>query len=429
MPFHPTLLPEGATMSGGRPLTIALVSVHGDPLIPTGAEEAGGQNIYVREVARALAQRGHRVDVFTRGRTCNRPEIHALDGARVIRLPAGPRGFLSRNDLFTHLPAFVDGVRGFLRSAPVSYDVLHSNYWLSGWVGMQLTRGWGIPQLHTHHSLGAVKYATTGQAPACAEERLAVEDRLSGHCEAIVATSPQDVASLATFYARTPRSVIVPCGVDDAKFGPLDMGACRAVWDLPTDVPVLLYAGRFDPAKGIETFVRAGAMLRAERPVHLVFAGGFDPDGPDGAEFRRIQALVAELGLAPHVTFLGMVPPDRLATVYAAADVCVVPSHYESFGLVAIEAMGCGTPVVASDVGGLRYSVVHRETGLLAPVQNQRAFAAAIRLLLDDAPLRARMGREGVRLVQGTYTWRAVAARLEGHYQAAGISSRSLAGA
>jgi glycosyltransferase involved in cell wall biosynthesis len=201
------------------------------------------------------------------------------------------------------------------------------------------------------------------------------------------------------------------------------------VWDLPEDGPVLLYAGRFDPAKGIETFVRAGAMLHAERPVHLVFAGGFDPEGPDGAEFRRIRALVAELGLAPHVSFLGMVPPDRLATVYAAADVCVVPSHYESFGLVAIEAMGCGTPVIASDVGGLRYSVVHRETGLLARVRDDRAFAGAIRLLLDDPSLRTRMGREGIRLVQGTYTWRAVAERLEGHYQAAAVSSRASAGA
>jgi glycosyltransferase involved in cell wall biosynthesis len=416
-----TVLPEGATAGGGRPQTIALVSVHGDPLMPLGAEEAGGQNVYVREVARALARRGHRVDVFTGGRDCDAPEYHALEGARVIRLPAGPRGFIPRNHLFAHLPAFARAVAAHARAEGRRYDVLHSNYWLSGWVGMRLTGAWGIPQLHTHHSLGAVKYAATGKAPACADDRLAVEDELSAHCATIVATSPQDVTSLARFYPRQATTAIVPCGVDDSLFGPLDAAACRAEWGLSDDGPVLLYAGRFDPAKGIETFVNAAARLAADHPVQLVFAGGYDPDAQDGAEFRRIQALVSALGLGDRARFLGMVPREKLASVYAAADVCVVPSHYESFGLVAIEAMACGTPVVASDVGGLRYTVVHRETGLLAPVRDDRAFAGSIRLLLDDPALAARMGREGTRLVRQLFTWSAVAERLEGLYASVAV--------
>lgn len=412
----PRLSLRGATASGRLPLRVALVSVHGDPLVPIGAEEAGGQNVYVREVARALAERGHHVDVFTRSREADVLEVEPLGRARVIRLPTGPRGFVSRNHLYPHLAEFASRMERYTAESGQRYDVLHSNYWLSGWVGMRLTGAWRIPQLHTHHSLGAVKFAATGKTPAHGRVRLEVEDALSAHCDAIVATSPQDVASLRRHYVHQPRTAIVPCGVDDALLGPLDPAACRAELGFPDDRAVLLYVGRFDPNKGIETFVRAAALLGPEFPVQLVFAGGFDPATPDAREFERIRALVGELGLAAHATFLGKVAPEALAAVYSAADLCVVPSHYESFGLVSIEAMGCGTPVVASDVGGLRYSVVHRETGLLAPAQDEQAFAGSIRLLLADEPLRARMGRAGARLVQRMFTWRAVAERLEALY-------------
>ncbi len=401
--------------SGDR-LSIALVSVHGDPLIPLGAEEAGGQNVYVREVARALSRRGHAVDVFTRGREVSAPELLALDRARVLRFPCGPSGFLSRNVLFPHLNEFVERADHFAQSQRLCYDVIHSNYWLSGWVGMRLAERWAAVQTHTHHSLGAVKLAATGELPPFGKTRLAVEDVLSTRCGAVVATSPEDVASLARYYQHPARSLIVPCGVDAEVFHPGDRAVGRAALGVGPDEAVLLYVGRFDPNKGIDTFVGAAARVAATRPVRLVLAGGFDPAAQDGAEYDRIRVLVSALGLAERTTFLGRLSSEALAPVYRAADVVVVPSHYESFGLVAIEAMGCGTPVVASDTGGLRYAVVHRETGLLAPVRDEAAFAAALGLLVDDEALRARMGRAAARLVASLYTWDAVAAKLEGLY-------------
>lgn len=410
------IAPLGAVQQPAAHLSIALVSVHGDPLIPLGSEEAGGQNVYVREVARALARRGHAVDVYTRGRDVVAREVHALDGASVVRLPCGPRGFLSRNALYPHLGEFVAGCETWARAQERRYDVLHSNYWLSGWAGMRLAERWEAVQTHTHHSLGAVKFATTGDMPPSGTVRLAVEDVLSARCGAIVATSPEDMASLARYYQNAAPAVIVPCGVDAQIFRPGDRHADRRALGIADDEAVLLYVGRFDPNKGIDTFIGAAARVAASRPVRVLLAGGFDPDATDVDEYQRIRGLVAALGLAERTTFLGRLTSAALAPVYRAADVVVVPSHYESFGLVAIEAMGCGTPVVASETGGLRHAVVHRETGLLAPVRDEAAFAAAISSIVNDGALRARMARASARLVAGKYTWDAVAEKLEGLY-------------
>lgn len=406
------------------PLRVAMVSVHGDPLLPIGAEEAGGQNVYVREVAKALAARGVDVDVFTRGRACGDATVTPLGAARVIRLPAGPRGFISRNELYAHLPEFLGHVRRFASTQPRRYDAVHTNYWLSGWTGLGLGLAWGVPQLHTHHSLGAVKYAAAGGLPASARTRLEIEERLLDAAHTIVATSPEDVASMARHYQGRPNVAIVPCGVDPGVFFRRDARESRAMLGLPADGPVLVYVGRFDAGKGIETFVRAAARL-ADHPApgrdvsvhtpHLVFAGGFEPGAPDDAEYARIRTLVAECGLP--ATFLGKVGREKLPFVFSAADLCVVPSHYESFGLVAIEAMACGTPVVASDVGGLRFSVIHRVTGLLAPARDEAAFADAIGLLLDSPDMRTAMGEAAQALVKRAFTWDAVAERLETTYR------------
>lgn len=395
---------------------VALISVHGDPLVPVGAEEAGGQNVYVREVARALVARGCAVDVFTRGRSCVEPEVSLLDGARVVRLPAGPRGFIPRTRLYEHLPAFVAAFRRFVRQERRTYDAVHTNYWLSGWVGLQVAEGLGVPHLHTHHSLGAWKYQTVGFAQESARVRLAVENSLLSRCDAIVATSPHEIDALYRFYAARPHAVLVPCGIDARAFRPQDPAAARRALGLPEEGALLAYAGRFDPQKGIDTFVQAAARLKERFDVRLAFAGGFDPAASDRAEFERIRALTEALGLAERSHFLGLVPRERLAAFFSAADAVAVPSHYESFGLVAIEAMACGTPVVASDVGGLRYSVIHRETGLLAPARDERAFADALGLLLEAPELRRSMGRTAAEHVASAFTWDVVAERLDALY-------------
>ena len=397
-----------------RPMRIALISVHGDPLMPIGAEEAGGQNVYVLEVARALTRLGHSVDVYTRGRAHDRVEVIPHGGGRVIRLPAGPRGFVPRRDLFGHLPEFLQNMRSFVRHDGARYGAIHSNYWLSGWVAREWAKERGVAHLHTHHSLGAVKFEAMGRIPAHGHMRLAVEAALIERCEAVIATSPEDVMSMERHYGTPGNAVIVPCGVDQKEFRPREPD--REALGIPDDGALLAYVGRFDPNKGIETFVRSAAIAHEAHPVRLVFAGGFEPGAGDSDEHSRIRSLVEELGLSERAHFLGRVERERLPEVYAAADVCVVPSRYESFGLVAVEAMGCGTPVVASETGGLRYSIVHRETGLLAPPGDHEAFASAIGLLLDDPALRASMGLAASRLVGRMFTWSAVARRLESVY-------------
>jgi D-inositol-3-phosphate glycosyltransferase len=403
-----------AQPSAGR---VALVSVHGGPLVQTGAEEAGGQNVYVREVTRALSRRGIDVDVFTRGRNHAAPEICHLEHARVIRLPAGRAGFIGRNELFPHLSEFLRQMTDFTLASGKRYDVLHSNYWLSGWVGMQYARQFGTPQVHTHHSLGAVKFASTRTIPPLGQARLHTERMLMSECAAIVATSTEDVVSMEKYYGSSGRSVVVPCGVDPALFYPRCKEESRAILGLPPAAPLLAYVGRFDREKGIETFVRAAAQAACRREIHLVLAGGYDPNANDASEFRRIRALVSELGLDARCHFLGKTGHDRLPLVYSAADLCVVPSHYESFGMVAIEAMGCGTPVVASDVGGLQYTVQHGVTGLHATSRDAGSFAEALTTLLADAPLRTRMGHTASTMVREKYTWPAVAAELCYLYQ------------
>lgn len=399
-----------------RALRLALVSVHGDPLAPIGSEGAGGQNVYVRELARALAARGHAVDIFTRSRAAAGNEVHRAPGGglRVIRIPAGPAGEVGRDRLFAHLPAFEAAVSDFSRRDGRAYDVLHTNYWLSGWVGLRLASRWRLPHFHTHHSLGHSKLSARGQG-ALAPERIDIEKALVQRAR-VVATSPQEVAVLREGYGPLGRVSVVPCGLDARVFVPAPQREARRRLGLGEETPLLLYAGRFDPGKGIDILLEALAVLRLERPVRLILAGAFSPEGPDGAEHRRLLALAEALGVRHALSFLGRLAPEELATAYAAADLCVVPSRYESFGLVAIESQACGTPVVASRVGGLPFAVREGQGGVFFPVGDAAALASACARLLSDAELRARLGRAGCRRVRSAFSWEAVAERLERRY-------------
>lgn len=407
----------------GRPLRLALVSVHGDPLSPIGSEGAGGQNVYVRELARALVGRGHRVDVFTRGRSERQSEIRYEAGGalRVVRLPAGPAGHLSRDRLYAHLPAFVEGLEAFARRAGARYDVIHTNYWLSGWVGLRMSERWGLPHFHTHHSLGYAKLGARGRG-AIAPERLAVERELVREAR-VVATSPQEVALMREAYGPLGSVSLVPCGLDARVFRPAGRREARARLGLAPEAPYVLYAGRFDPGKGIDVLLEALAVLRREAPVRLLVAGSFSPEGPDALEHRRLLVLAEALGVADALVPLGRLAPERLADAYAAADLCAVPSRYESFGLVAIESQACGTPVVASRVGGLPFAVREGQGGCLVPAGDPEALAEACGRLLADAPLRERLGRAGSRRVRGAFSWQAVAERLERRYLASLLAS------
>jgi D-inositol-3-phosphate glycosyltransferase len=398
---------------------IALISVHGDPAAEIGRDAAGGQNVYVRRVGEALAQLGWQVDMFTRRISEEQAVVvEHSPGCRTIRLQAGPLKFVKRDHLFEYLPDFLNSFLEYQSQTGVLYPIVHTNYWLSSWIGMELRKRQTLRQLHTYHSLGAVKYASMKSVPPIAETRLAVEKECLETVDCVVATSPQEQDDMRAFVSSLGNVDIVPCGTDTSVFGSVDKAAARQQIGFAPDEKVVLYVGRFDPRKGIETLVRAMAVseLRHIPRVRLVVVGGSRPGQPDGEEFLRIKRLTEDLGLADVVTFAGRKDHSQLSAYYAAADVCVVPSHYEPFGLVAIEAMASSTPVVASNVGGLKFTVVPEETGLLAEPQDVDAFAGAIARILKDEAWHEQLRRNSRTRVESYFSWDGVAAQLDKLY-------------
>lgn len=399
---------------------IALISDHADPAAAIGGEEAGGQNVYVRQVGEHLAELGWQVDMFTRKVN---PEdeviVQHTPHCRTIRLKAGPEEFIPRDQLFDWMPEFVQSFQAFQSKQGMAYPLLHTNYWLSAWMGLQLQKTSGIQLVHTNHSLGAVKYQSVPQKPAIASTRLAVEQEILEKANCVVATSPQEQECLHHLVSPRGQIEVIPCGADISNFRLLPKAEARTKLGLHLQDKIVLYVGRFDPRKGIDTVVRACALLKEQgtESLKLVIVGGSSPDLPDGQERARIESLVAELGLSELTIFAGRIGHDLLPFYYTAADVCVIPSHYEPFGLVAIESMACGTPVVASAVGGLNFTVVPEETGLLVPPQDFPAFAGAIDRILSNELWSRKLRKQAFANVNQRFSWSGVAIQLSELYR------------
>jgi glycosyltransferase involved in cell wall biosynthesis len=415
---------------------IALISEHGDPAAEIGKDAAGGQNVYVRQVGEALAKLGWQVDMFTRKSSpTDETIVYHTPHCRTIRLTAGPEAYIPRDRLFEYMPEFVAAFQKFQQKEGTNYPLVHTNYWMSGWVGLQLQQQNNLQLIHTYHSLGAVKYRTVNDIPVIAQTRLAVERQILEQSHCVVSTSPQEVEDLRKLVSQRGNVEIIPCGTDVENFYPLSKAEARQQLGLDSKDKVVLYVGRFDPRKGIETLVRAYAELRDRltaqeldpQHLHLLIVGGSDPKEADGAERERIAGLVESLGIAEFTTFVGMVGHDRLPYYYTAADVCVIPSHYEPFGLVAIEAMACGTPVVASAVGGLKFTVIPDETGLLVSPQDVNGFATAIERILADNLWAHKVRKQASARVQENFSWTGVAIQLSDLYRR--LLAQSLLGA
>ncbi|WP_088243020.1 glycosyltransferase family 4 protein [Calothrix rhizosoleniae] len=406
-------------MEPGNKRHIALISVHGDPAIEIGKEEAGGQNVYVRHVGESLARLGWQVDMFTRRVNSEQDKIvNHHPNCRTIRLEAGSTEFVPRDRIFEYLPEFVNNLLEFQQENGITYPLIHTNYWLSGWVGMQLQEMQGSKLVHTYHSLGVVKYNTIKKIPAIANMRLAIEKQVLETAHTVVATSPQEQEHMRSLVSTKGNIDIIPCGTNIHLFGGVDRQEARAQLGIDPQTKLVLYVGRFDPRKGIETLVRAigKSQLRQSENMQLIIGGGSRPGHSDGKERDRIEKIVGELGMGEMTQFPGRLSQEILPTYYAAADVCVVPSHYEPFGLVAIEAMASRTPVVASDVGGLQFTVVNEETGLLAPPKDADAFAVAIDRILSDPQWGDKLGMAGRKRVESKFSWHGVAAQLSELY-------------
>lgn len=398
---------------------IALISVHGDPAIEIGKEEAGGQNVYVRHVGEALAKQGWTVDMFTRQVSADQPTIveHA-PACRTIRLKAGPQEFIPRDELFEYLPEVVEQFLAFQQNQDDQYPIVHTNYWLSSWVGMELKKHQPLIQVHTYHSLGVVKYRSVPDIPLIGATRLAVEKTCLETAERIIATSPQEKEHMRSLVSSQGSIDVIPCGTDIERFGSIDRAAARQQLGIAPETKVIFYIGRFDPRKGIETLVRAVAQssLRDQANLKLIIGGGSRPGQSDGMERDRIEGIVKELGMSDFTEFPGRISDEALPVYYAAADICIVPSHYEPFGLVAIEAMASGTPVIASDVGGLQFTVAPEETGLLVPAKDDAGFAQAIDRILADPDWQKQLGQNARQRVEAKFSWDGVASQLSDLY-------------
>ncbi|MGQ4647600.1 glycosyltransferase [Lyngbya aestuarii] len=398
---------------------IALISVHGDPAVEIGKEEAGGQNVYVRQVGEALAQQGWHVDLFTRKASPEQARIveHG-PRCRTIRLTAGSEAFVPRQEIFEHCHEFLAQLLRFQEQEGVEYSLVHTNYWLSAWVGMEWKKRQSIKQVHTYHSLGAVKYSSVEAIPAIANTRLEIEKNVLETSETVVATSPQEKEHMRSLVSPEGNIEIIPCGTDIHRFGSIGRAEARKKLGINPEEQVVFYVGRFDKRKGIETLVRAvgRSQLRGEGKLRLIIGGGSRPGESDGIERDRIEGIVAELGMSDFTCFPGRIGDELLPIYYGAADVCVVPSHYEPFGLVAIEAMASGTPVVASDVGGLQFTVVPEQTGLLAPAKDDAAFAAAIDRILANPDWSNQLGFWARERVEKMFSWDGVACQLSELY-------------
>ena len=399
-----------------------MLSVHTCPLAMLGGKKTGGMNVYVRDLSRELGRRGIQVDVFTRSQDDCQPRVrHDLGhGGRVIHIPAGPESPIPVVQVGDHLPEFVDGVLAFAREEQARYELIHSHYWLSGLVAEQLRQVWGpgVPLVQMFHTLGHMKNriaANNGQRAAPA--RIAGEKRVLEIADCIVVSTPAEEAQLEWLYGADMRKVTaIPPGVDLQRFQPVTPAVAKEAIGLPLDHRNILFAGRIEPLKGIDTLLRAIALIQKRRPeaiedVCVSIIGG-DPWSDDlDDEMARLQTLRRELGIHDLVTFLGSKDQAKLPYYYSAAEMVVMPSHYESFGLVALEAMACGTPVIASEVGGLAFLVRDHVTGYHVPSRDPEALADKIYHLLADPSRRKEMGL-AAHIHAQQYDWSVIANRI-----------------
>lgn len=387
---------------------VAVLSLHTSPLVQPGHGDAGGMNVYIRELVSSLAQGGTDATVYVRRWTDGLPDtVEVEPGFRVVHVDAGPIG-LAKEALPEIVDEFTARVGEDLTERPA--DVIHANYWLSGVAGHRLKHQLELPLVTTFHTLARVKAETGDDEP---QLRIDAEAEVIKCADVITANSVTELRELVTHYGADPDRVeVVPPGVDHAFFSPGARDGARGALGLG-EAPLLLFVGRIQPLKGVDVAVEALAELDLDDARLLIVGGSSGLEGDD--EVRKIEKLIADRGLADRVSMVPPQPHHVLSTYYRAADVCLVPSRSESFGLVALEAAACGTPVVASDVGGLRTLIEEGRTGFRISGRDPRDYAAATRRILESPLLADELSRHAAEAA-ATYTWTTMAARLRRVY-------------
>ncbi|WP_072016282.1 glycosyltransferase [Leptolyngbya sp. KIOST-1] len=409
---------------------IAIISEHASPLGSFGGTDSGGQNVYVGQTAKQLAALGYSVDVFTRRDAPDLPEaVLWHQGVRVIHVPAGPAAPVPKEQLLPHMKAFTHFVVGFIRREQKrreqqqegGYDLVHANFWMSAQVACQIKQYVGLPFVVTFHALGKVRRRHQGEADGFPDDRFAIEEQVVQAADGIIAECPQDRDDLIQLYGADASKIhIVPCGVDLSEFWPIPKRQARATLGLPAAERVVLQLGRMVPRKGVDTVLEAIALLNRQRlPTRLVVVGGesVTPDPEVTPEIGRLQAIARDLGIGDRVSFVGQRGREVLKYFYSAADVFVTTPWYEPFGITPLEAMACGTPVIGSNVGGIKFTVRDGETGYLVAPKNAREVCDRIAFLYQNPSVLNLFGRQAQRHVARQFTWAKVASALAGIYE------------
>ncbi len=385
-------------------------------------------NVYVRELSQHLARLGPTVDIFTRRTNPSLPEVTPLiPGVNVINITAGPPHQLSKDQLFGHLPEFAASMALYAQQRQVSYDAVHAHYWLSGRAATFVRRYWQTPFVQMFHTIAHMKNAVTADGQRESDLRLCEERRLVAQADGIIAANPDERADLIWHLGAAADHVCtIPPGVDLDLFTPGDVRAARHQLELPLDERMVLFVGRIDPIKGIDTLLETAKILRdsASTPRFLLVGGTLDESGQPVGDLAAVASQATNMGISDRVRFAGSSPQDQLPLLYQAADVAIVPSRYESFGLVAVEAMACGTPVVAARAGGLRFTIEEDVAGYLVPPGAPEAFASAIDRILSNPSLQASLGR-GARICAERFGWPAVAASVLQVYRRLATGART----
>lgn len=410
------------------PRRIAMLSYHTCPLATLGGKDTGGMNVYVRDLTRELGRQGVGVDVFTRSQDEHVPHVlHEMGyGNRVVHIPSGPEHPLPKEELVRYLPEFAERIQQFARKKNIRYDLIHSHYWLSGLAAFELQKAWHIPIVHMFHTLARVKNQIA-RRPEEGEPQVRIEGELDllQRADCIITATRNEVTLFESLYDMQPEQVeIIPPGVDIARFYPIPEDEAFEFAGIPEDHQMILFVGRIEPLKGIDTLMKAMLRLRSrgltspDCRLCLNIIGG-TPDHAnreDSPEMQRLLAMAKDYDMDGVIRFLGKKDQDSLPYYYSAAEVVVVPSHYESFGMVALEAMACGAPVVASETGGLAHLVQDGETGYFVPAADPSALADRLEHILLDKTLRDRLSGNAVRYARG-FAWPHIAGRIISVYE------------
>jgi D-inositol-3-phosphate glycosyltransferase len=390
---------------------VAFLSLHSCPLQRPGQGDAGGMNVYLRDLGTAMAESGIEVVAFTRRSDEPTPEVvEVVPGYRVVHITAGPPVQMPIRDLYGLVGDFADSTLAWIDQNGEAFDVIHSHYWLSGWAGVLLKEKLNLPLANSFHTLGRVKDLTRRSDERRSEViRTITEEEVIARSDCVVASTPFEFEDLVEHYSADPaRLCTSPPGIRHDVFHPGDQEAAR-MWTGLDRGPVILFAGRIQPLKGLDVAIEALAMMRT-RQARLVVIGG--PSGTEGeAEMQRLTKLACDLGVPGRITFIPPLPREQLVAFYQAADVVIMPSRSETFGLVAAEAQSCGTPVVAANVGGLRFIIEDGKSGLLVAGHDPADYAAALDRVLTDMELSAKLSAGALEHSQ-RFSWETTVSRL-----------------